>query len=81
MNKLKVYYTSNLKLTDQNYLDCDLDPYLVHNSEDASIYTGHSLIDITKSVTIVSNVQSLFDGPEIPIHQISGLGLSGLQYR
>ena len=47
--------------------------------EDAPVYTRHSLFNITKSVTIVFIVYSLFDGPEITIYAISGLKLSRLR--
>ena len=40
-------------------LDCNLDCYLDRNQEDAPIYTGHSLFNITKSVTLLFIVQSL----------------------
>ena len=57
---------------EQNYLDRNRDA----NPEAAPVYTGHSLFNITKNVTIVFIVQSLFDDPEITIHPISGLKLS-----
>ena len=67
---------------EENHLDRDLDSdhngYLDGDCDlaDAPVYTGHSLFNITKSVTVVFIVQPLFDGPEITIHPISGLKLS-----
>ena len=65
---------------EQNYLgrnlDFNLDRYLDSDPEDTPVYTGHSFFIITKSVTVAFIVQSLFDGPEITIHPISGLKLS-----
>ena len=62
---------------EQNDLDCDLDGHLDHylgrNPEDGPVYTGHSLLHITKSAMILFIVRSLFDGREIAIHPISGL--------
>ena len=66
----------NTVYTEQNYLGCDLDCYLDYDPEDAPVYTEHSLFNITKSVMIVFIVQSLFGGPEIAIHLISGFKLS-----
>ena len=40
-------------------LDCDLDGYLDCDLEDASVYTGHSLFDKTKSITLLFTAQSL----------------------
>ena len=40
-------------------LDCNLDCYLDLDPEDAPVYTGHSLFNITKSVTLLFIVQSL----------------------
>ena len=62
--------------TKQNYLDHNLVCYLDRDPVDTSVYTGLSLFNITKRVTIVFIVKSLFDGPEIAIHLISGLKLS-----
>ena len=58
---------------EQNNLDRYLDCYMDQDPEDAPVYMGHSLFNITKGTMIVFIVQSLFDGPEIAIHQISGL--------
>ena len=51
---------------EQNYLGHD------HNPEDAPIYTGDLLFNITKSITLQFIVRSLFDDPEIAINPISG---------
>ena len=54
--------------TEQNSLKRDLNHYLDHyldpDPEDGPVYTGQSMLNVTKS---------LFDGPEIAIHPISGL--------
>ena len=38
--------------TEQNYLDRNLDQNLDRNPEDAPFYTGHSLLNITKIITL-----------------------------
>ena len=62
-------------LQEQNYLDhnidCNLDYHLDSNPEDASVYIGHLLFNLTKSIMIVFIVQSLCDGPDIAIHPAS----------
>ena len=66
---------------EQNDLDCDLDRDLDRILENAPIYTGHSMFIITKSITFVFIVQSLFDDKEIAIHPLSGLKLPRSQSR
>ena len=67
---------------EQNDLDLVLDDIdLDCNPEDAPIYMGHSLFNIKKRITFTFIVQSLFDGPDIAVHLISGLKLSALQSR
>ena len=45
--------------TEQNYLDRNLDWNLDRDPDDASVYTGHELFNITKIVTLLVIVQSL----------------------
>ena len=70
---------------EQNNLDrnseSNVDHYLDCVPEDGAVYMGHSLFNITKSVTVVFILQPLFDGPEITIQPISGLKLSRSQSR
>ena len=42
-----------------HYLDRNLDTDLGHNPEDVPIYTGHSLFNTTKCITLLFIVQSL----------------------
>ena len=57
-----------LVYTQQNSLDCNLDHtrdcHLDHGPDDEPTHMGYSLFNITKSVTIVFIVQSLFDDLE-----------------
>ena len=52
-------YSNTLFTRSKNYLDCDLDCNLDHDPEDVPIYTGQSLFNTTKRITLFFIVQSL----------------------
>ena len=54
-------------------MDCNLECDLDRDPDEAPVYAGHSLFNMTKSVTVFIIDQILFDGPEIAIHPKSGL--------
>ena len=71
----RIIYTPFIR--SKNYLDrdldCNLDCDLDRDPEDVPVYTGHSLLNTTKRITLLFIVQSLLhhDPPNIWIKIIS----------
>ena len=66
---------------ERNYLKGDLVFInLYHDPEDAPIYTKHSLFKITRHITFVFIVQSLFDGSDIANPPYAGIKIIQIEY-